>query len=268
MKRKIDILAIDDEQVILDSIQKLCSLENWRVDTALDVTTALNKMSRTAYELIICDIMLPEIDGFQFLIKAQEMNNQTPIVITSGFASYQNAVKALYNGAIDFIPKPFTIDELLSVIKRGFNFHKILRAHNYDLFNPQEGVTPQYSMCPNNYKRLGFSTWVKEEEDGSMRIGVCDLYLKTIENIRSLELLEPDEEIFQGSSCAKANTEDERTHFIPAPLSGRIISHNKDINKNVDIFKSAPYTDGWLYTIVPSNLEYETDFLYLHKDEN
>ena len=94
MKKYIDILAIDDEQVILDSIKKLCILENWQVDTALDVSTALKKMSQTAYQLIICDIMLPEIDGAQFLQKAQELNNQTPIVITSGFASYQNTVKA------------------------------------------------------------------------------------------------------------------------------------------------------------------------------
>jgi len=261
MKKKLDILAIDDEQVILDSIQKLCSLEKWHVDTALDVTTALNKMSQTGYELIICDIMLPEIDGFQFLKKAQDMNNQTPIIITSGFASYQNAVKALYNGALDFIPKPFTMDELLSVIQRGFKFHDILRAHNYDIFNPQTGVLPEYSMNPSDYKRLGFSTWAKEQEDGSMRIGACDLYLKTLENITSIDLLEPDEEIFQGSSCAKANTEDEWTHFIPAPLSGRIISLNENILKNIDVFKSAAYTDGWLYSIVPSNLEYETDFL-------
>lgn len=267
MKNKIDILAIDDEQVILDSIRKLCSLENWRVDTALDVKTALKKMSQISYELIICDIMLPEIDGFQFLKKAQEMNNRTPIVITSGFASYQNAVKALYNGALDFIPKPFTVEELLSVIMRGFKFHEILRAHNYNLFNPQKGVSPQYSMCPEDYKRLGFSTWLKEQEDGSIRIGVCDLYLKTIENLRSLELAEPDEEIFQGSACAKANMDDDWTHLIPAPLSGRIISRNENILQNIDLFKSAPYTDGWLYSIVPSNLEYESDFLFVHEHE-
>jgi len=266
MKKYIDILAIDDEQVILDSIKKLCSLENWQVDFALDVTTALNKMSQTAYQLIICDIMLPKIDGFQFLKKAQEMNNQTPIVITSGFASYQNAVKALYNGALDFIPKPFTIDELLSVIRRGFKFHDILKAHNYDLFNPKKDAQPQYSVCPVNYKRLGFSTWLKEQDDGSMRIGVCDLYLKTIENIQSIKLLEPDEEIFQGSSCAQAQTEDQWTHFIPAPLSGRIILRNENIFQNIDLFKSTPYTDGWLYSIVPSNLEYETDFLFLREE--
>ena len=267
MNKKVGILAIDDEQVILDSIERLCSLENWHVDKALDVRTALDKMSRKQYHLILCDIMMPETDGFQFLQKANEAQNKTPIIITSGFSTFENAVKSLYSGAIDFIAKPFTLEELLGVLKRGLKFHNILEAHDYDLLNPKPGAEPKYLLCPNNYMRLGYTTWIKDQHDGSFRVGICDIYQKTLGDISSVDLMEVDEEIFQGNTCSKAKTTDQWQHFIPSPISGRILSRNNEVLNNINLLKNTPYTDGWLYTVVPSNLEYESEFLYLRKEE-
>ena len=67
MKEHCNILVIDDEQVIIDSISKIASLEELTVDSSLPGKVAFEKISAKDYDLIICDIMLPEMDGFQIL---------------------------------------------------------------------------------------------------------------------------------------------------------------------------------------------------------
>ena len=67
MKKDLDILAIDDEQVVIDAVVKICSSENYLVDPALDANEALQKLEKNNYKLIVCDIMMPNIDGFGFL---------------------------------------------------------------------------------------------------------------------------------------------------------------------------------------------------------
>lgn len=72
MSNDIKILIVDDEQVILDSVVRLCSAEGLQVDTALDAITAMKKVEKNDYQLIITDLMMPEIDGFQFINNMRE----------------------------------------------------------------------------------------------------------------------------------------------------------------------------------------------------
>ena len=102
-----DILVIEDEQVVSDAVIKICSLENYSVDTAPNIATAIEKISKNNYEIIICDIMMPDGDGFQVLDELNDKNNESAVIMMTGFSTVENAVKSLYKGAIDFIPKPF-----------------------------------------------------------------------------------------------------------------------------------------------------------------
>ncbi len=119
MNKKAKILLIDDEQVILDAVSKIASLERWEVDTVLNVQDGLNKLSSNKYELILSDIMMPDKDGFQLLEALYSKQINIPVIMITGFSTVENAVKSLYNGAIDFIPKPFTYEEITSSICRG-----------------------------------------------------------------------------------------------------------------------------------------------------
>ncbi|MDX1409558.1 MAG: response regulator, partial [Saprospiraceae bacterium] len=67
MSKQFDLLVIDDEQVILDAITRVCSSAGWRVQSALDAAAGLEELAASQTRLIICDIMLPGMDGFQFL---------------------------------------------------------------------------------------------------------------------------------------------------------------------------------------------------------
>ena len=116
MKKETIILIIDDEQVILDAVSKIALSEGWEVDTVLNVKDGLNKLKINKYSLILSDIMMPETDGFQLLEELYAKQIDIPVIMITGYSTVENAVKSLYKGAIDFIPKPFTIDELVSTM--------------------------------------------------------------------------------------------------------------------------------------------------------
>jgi len=256
MNKQFDILAIDDEQVIIDAINKICSSEGYRVDSSIDAKDALEKLSKNSYKIIVCDIMMPDIDGFEFLEEIVKRKISSPVIMTTGYSTVENSVKSLYNGAIDFIPKPFTADEILNSVIRGMRYsdvqNKIISSPNQ-----QDDSTIIYVPCPAKYFRLGYSSWAAEENTGTILIGVTDLFLKIIESIEELELYKLDEEIVQGNQCATLKSKDNLVHNILSPVTGRIIERNEEILNDVNIIEKDPYFEGWLYRIIPSESEYE-----------
>ena len=160
------ILVIDDEQVVLDAVKKILLSENFNVDLAKDATSALGKIEKHKYDIILCDIMMPEIDGFKFLDKLNHRKNDTPVIMTTGYSTVENAVNSLYKGAIDFIPKPFTTEELLDSIFRGMKYIGIQKKISSNS-NSKLDPTLAYVPCPTKYFRLGYASWVSIEKKGS-----------------------------------------------------------------------------------------------------
>ncbi|MHB1687080.1 MAG: glycine cleavage system protein H [Ignavibacteriaceae bacterium] len=256
MNKQLDILVIDDEQVIIDAVNKICSAEGFKVDSSIDAKDALEKLSRNSYRIIICDIMMPDFDGFEFLDEIMRRKISSPVIMTTGYSTVENAVKSLYNGAIDFIPKPFTADEILNSIIRGIKYleiQKMLTAQRLQ----KDDATIIYVPCPAKYFRLGYASWVSEENTGSVLIGVTDLFLKTIEGTEEIEFQKIDEEIIQGNQCAAIKSKGGLVHNILSPVTGRIIERNEEVLKDVSIVEKDPYFKGWFYRVIPSESEYE-----------
>ena len=257
MSDQSKILAIDDEQVIVESIIRLLSSEGFQIDASLKADDALKKIKRYKYHLIITDLMMPEMDGFQLLAELHKQNVHIPVIVTTGYSTMENAVKSLYEGAIDFLPKPFTFDELLSCVQRGLNYGTILGLYTSKL--PINEV--DYVNCPINYYRLGYNSWAAIQNDGAIRIGVTDLFLKTIQTINRIEFQPIDHEVIQGNSCAQIETNANLIHNILSPISGRIININTKITEQQNLVEKDPFFEGWFYTIIPSDLEYELKHL-------
>lgn len=255
MNEQSEILIIDDEQVVVDSVIKIGEISGYKVDYSMDAKAALEKIPEHNYQLIICDIMLPEMDGFQFVNEMQSRHNRTPIVITTGYSTMENAVKSLQLGAIDFIPKPFTFDEMTSIMKRGVKYKTLIDA------DAKRSGSLFYVPCPPRYFCLGYSCWLNTDYDGTVLIGATDAFLKTIENIKSIELLERDEAVNQASSAAKIICEDESVHQLYSAISGRIIDRNEKLLNDISLLEKDPYFNGWLYRIIPSEYDYEIKLL-------
>jgi CheY-like chemotaxis protein/glycine cleavage system H lipoate-binding protein len=260
MSKTSDILVIDDEQVISDAVKKIAALENYSVDAASNVTEAKEKLSKNYYDIIICDIMMPDGDGFMILDELENKKIDSTVIMTTGYSTVENAVNSLYKGAVDFIPKPFTVDELLNSIFRANKCQKIKeKQKQLSLQNQNDEIL--YVTCPAKYYRLGYSTWMFQEREGSVLIGVCDLFVKTIDTIAEIEFQNVDDEITQGNCCATFKSGDERIHKALSPLSGRIVEVNQNLKMNLNLLEKDPYFEGWFYRIIPANIDYEIKYL-------
>lgn len=256
MSKSTNILVIDDEQVIIDAIVKICKLEDYSIDSALTISEAFEKISQNKYEIILCDIMMPDGDGFQILEQIQTKYNNTLVIMMTGYSTVENAVNSLYNGAVDFIPKPFTVDELLSSLYRARRI-KLLKEQRKQILSRTENIEICFVDCPAKYFRLGCSSWLVEERDGSVLVGVCDIFLKAIESVVEIDLLMPEEELIQGISCITIKSENDRIHKVLSPISGRVIEVNDKLKINPKLIEKDPYFDGWVYRVIPADIGYE-----------
>jgi CheY-like chemotaxis protein len=251
------LLAIDDEPVILDAIQRVCSAEGWHVDTVTGATEGLELARKKSYDLCLCDIMLPDMDGFQFLEKLHESGIDLAVIMTTGFATIENAVKSLDMGAIDYLPKPFTADEVLSALYRGFRYVDLKRRHEENTAQVDSIIVP----CPTQYRHLGYQSWMHLDFDGSVKVGATYLFLAVIGSVKSIKLQPLEAEIIQGFSCAEFEAEDELIHQLMAPISGQIIRINEQLKDEPSILEKDPYFEGWLYVVVPKDLNYELKYV-------
>ncbi|HUM65961.1 MAG TPA: response regulator, partial [Chitinophagaceae bacterium] len=101
-----DILIIDDEKAIRKTLSEILSFEGYKIDEAADGEEGLKRFKDKPYDVVLCDIKMPKLDGIEFLQKAGETSPDVPIIMISGHGNIETAVEAVKKGAYDFISKP------------------------------------------------------------------------------------------------------------------------------------------------------------------
>ncbi len=114
-----DILIIDDEKAIRKTLTEILSFEGYKLDEASDGEEGLKKFKEKTYDLVLCDIKMPKLDGIEFLQKAGEINPDIPIIMISGHGNIETAVEAVKKGAYDYISKPPDLNRLLITIRNA-----------------------------------------------------------------------------------------------------------------------------------------------------
>jgi len=245
------ILVIDDEQVILDSARRILRAGGFPVLTANDAESALQILKTDPQDIAICDLMLPGLSGFEFLKAAQQQDPSLVVIITTGYSTVDNGVDALKKGAFDFLPKPFTFEELVSQVHRASRFAKLpikLRV---------QSPPADFASC----YFLGSQTWARSDGDGSWLLGLAAMLLQTIDPIQSIEFPDANSEIQQGGPLVRVTTEDGLVHNVWSPLSGKILLFNDQLEATPDLPHRDPVNSGWLLRILPANLEREIPVL-------
>ncbi|MCB0401019.1 MAG: sigma-54-dependent Fis family transcriptional regulator [Flavobacteriales bacterium] len=115
------ILIIDDERPIRNTLKEILEYEKFTVDEAEDGPGGLDKIKNGKYDLIMCDIKMPKMDGIEVLEKAVDLGVDTPIVMISGHGTIETAVEALKKGAYDFIAKPLDLNRLLVTVRNALD---------------------------------------------------------------------------------------------------------------------------------------------------
>lgn len=116
-----DILIIDDEKAIRKTLMEILSFEGYKLDEAADGEEGLKKFKEKNYDVVLCDIKMPKLDGMEFLQKAEEINPDVPVVMISGHGNIETAVEAVKKGAFDFISKPPDLNRLLITIRNAMD---------------------------------------------------------------------------------------------------------------------------------------------------
>lgn len=113
------ILVIDDEKSIRNTLKEILEYEKHEVEVAENGIEGIEKANKTSYDVILCDIKMPEMDGLEVLEKMFEKTSDTPVIMISGHGNIDTAVDAIKKGAYDFIEKPLDLNRLLVTIKNA-----------------------------------------------------------------------------------------------------------------------------------------------------
>ena len=100
------ILIIDDEKAICNTLKEILEYEKYEIDIANDGMEGIRKMQSSNFDLVLCDIKMPKMDGLEVLTKIQEIKPEIPVVMISGHGTIETAVDAIRKGAFDYISKP------------------------------------------------------------------------------------------------------------------------------------------------------------------
>src|SRR5574344_675933 len=112
-------LIVDDERAIRNSLGEILTDEGYEVDTAEDGVIALQMVETDSYDVILCDIKMPNMDGIEVLAKLKEMGVDSSIVMISGHGDIETAVECIKGGAFDFVQKPLDLNRILITIKNA-----------------------------------------------------------------------------------------------------------------------------------------------------
>lgn len=130
MKDKPRILIIDDEEVMCDSCRQVCRKEGYSVETALNGEKGIKKTIEKKPDLVLIDLKMPGMNGIEVLERIKDINPGIVPIIITGYATIDSAVKAMKLGAYDYIPKPFTPEELREITRKGLEKRKQIAEKN------------------------------------------------------------------------------------------------------------------------------------------
>jgi CheY-like chemotaxis protein len=259
---KAKILAVDDEEVILDSFRKILVLGGFSVDTVESGKEALGLIQKRHYDFVFTDLKMPEMDGVDVCKSVKHLRPDIDVIIITGYASVQTAVETMKFGAMDYIEKPFTEDELLnmtnkSLIKRQERIKKRLKTQvNITHFTDSKIPASVEFSIPGGVFISEGHCWASVDPDGNVYIGIDDFAKKLIGKIDAIDLPNLGMEIQNGLHLF---TVKQGTHSIPfkSPISGKVKSINNSLLNDLERLETTTYDKNWFCKIDATNLEEE-----------
>lgn len=116
-----NILLIDDEKAIRKTLEEILTYEGFKVKEASDGEEGLKMFNEKNYDVVLCDIKMPKLDGMEFLAKANAANPDVPVIMISGHGTIETAVEAVKKGAFDYISKPPDLNRMLITIRNAMD---------------------------------------------------------------------------------------------------------------------------------------------------
>ena len=267
---KAKILCVDDEEVILGSFRKILVLDGYSVDTVETGQEALGLIQKHHYDFLFTDLKMPLMDGVEVTKSVKHLRPDIDVIIITGYASVETAVETMKYGALDYVQKPFTEDELIafvkkSLIKRQDKIQKQLKPKVHitnvpasDDFTQGEFAIPGGVFIAKNH------TWVSMTQAGIAKIGIDDFAKKLIGRVYSVELPNLGMDIKAGQPLFTIK-QGNRSITFNSPVSGKVSQINKILKENIAALDVTPYEKNWVCVLDAENLVSEIKEMHIGK---
>ncbi len=259
---KAKILCVDDEEVILDSFRKILVLDGFSVDTVLNGKDALGLVQTHNYDFVFTDLKMPQMDGVEVTKSIKHLRPDIDVIIITGYATVETAVETMKYGAMDYVQKPFTEDELLdftnkSLIRRQDRIKKQLKPKVFitqladtETFHGGEFAIPGGVFISEDH------CWASMNQSGTVKVGIDDFAKKLIGKINNIEFPNLGMNVKKGQPLFSIR-QGNRSITFGSPVSGLVSRVNTVLSKDLEALDITPYDDNWICVIDADNLDNE-----------
>lgn len=268
---KAKIICVDDEDVILDSFRKILVLDGYAVDTVNSGPEAINLIKSNHYDFLFTDLKMPEMDGVEVTKAVKYLRPDIDVIIITGYATVETAVDCMKLGAMDYVQKPFTEDELLeftkkSLIKRQDRIQKQLkpRVHIAHIAEEEKLSKGEFAI-PGGVFISESHCWAAVGQDGIVKVGLDDFAKKLIGKIDKIDFPNLGMNVSKGQTLFSVKQGNKIVQFY-SPVSGQVKSINHDLAEDLDVLDFTPYEKNWVCSIDADKLEVELGELKIGKN--
>jgi CheY-like chemotaxis protein len=267
---KAKILCVDDEPVILDSFRKILVIDGYSVDTVENGKEAIGLIQSHHYDFVFTDLKMPEMSGVDVTKSVKQLRPDIDVVIITGYATVETAVECMKFGAMDYVQKPFTEDELLEfvkkiVIRRKDRIQKQLKpkVHISHLSESKHFLTYEFAIPGGVFISPGHS-WLSMGQDGAAKIGIDDFAKKLIGKIDSIEFPNLGMVVKKGQPLFTV-IQGTRSVTFNSPVSGKVTRINTVLKSDLEVLDISSYNSNWICIIDADDIDSELKDLTIGK---
>ena len=268
---KATILAVDDEPVVLDSFRRILVMAGYAVDTVETGKEAIGLVRKNDYDFVFTDLKMPEMDGIDIVKAVKHLCPDVDVIMITGYATVESAVEVMKHGAMDYVQKPFTADELIAFVNKSLIRREDRRERQtrprVHLVTASSGASaaPHAFNVPAGVFIAPTHTWASLTTNGMLMIGVDDFALKLIGPVEDIELPQPGQHVEKGAPLFSIKPAGHALAF-PAPVSGKILNVNTRLHDTPGFMNRKPFELGWVCSMEPTNLAADLQDLHLGAD--
>jgi CheY-like chemotaxis protein len=253
------ILAVDDEPVVLDSLRKILVLDGYAVDTVERGPEALGLIRRRDYDFVFTDLKMPDMDGVEVVKAVKHLRPDIDVAVITGYGSIETAVETMQHGAVDYVEKPFTADELSEfarklLVKREARL-AAERLPAVRVVGPSmtESRSPDEFCVPGGAFLSEGHLWARLEPAGTLTIGLDDFARKALGHVESVELPTAGARFKRGDTLFSIGARGRSVRFA-APLGGTAVEVHGALGRDPSALVASPYDRGWICRLEPADL--------------
>ncbi len=260
-KPRARILAVDDEAIVLDSFRKILVEAGYAIDTVESGREALGLVQRNKYDFVFTDLKMPEMDGLDVVKGVKHFSSESDVIVITGYATIESAVNAMKFGAMDYVQKPFTEDELVEftkkcLIRRQDHMQKQISS-TVRVVATERPRAHEFGLPGGVFISAGH-VWASVTVPGMVRLGMDDFARKMIGSIDGIELPAKGATLKKGDRLFDIRQGGRVVSFY-APVSGVVQDLNVELPQHLDWLARHPYEKGWVCSMKPEHLSNELE---------